>query len=90
MHIDGAVAYPEGELTLKQASRVLREGDQALAQGATTFDLARVTKVDSSALSLLLSWQRSAQARSLSVGFRNLPDSVHSLARLYGLADLIH
>lgn len=90
MRVENAVAYPEGELTLKQASAVLRAGEQALAQGATTFDLAQVTKVDSAALSLLLSWQRSAQARSLAIGFRNIPDNVLSLARLYGVADLIH
>ncbi|NTV95434.1 MAG: STAS domain-containing protein [Thiobacillus sp.] len=90
MRIENAVAYPEGALTLKEASQALQDGEQALAKGATVFDLAEVTKVDSSALSLMLSWQRQAQARSLPLGFRNIPDSVHSLARLYGLADLIH
>lgn len=90
MRIEDGVAYPEGPLTLKEASGALQDGRQALAQGASVFDLARVTKVDSSALSLMLSWQREAQARAGSVGFRNVPDSVHSLARLYGLADLIH
>ena len=56
----------------------------------SVLDLAGVTKVDSAALSLLLSWRRQAQARAQALSFRNLPDSVHSLARLYGLADLIH
>ncbi|TCJ18528.1 STAS domain-containing protein [Parasulfuritortus cantonensis] len=90
MRIEDTVAYPEGALTLAEATRALQEGEQALARGVTVFDLAGVTKVDSSALSLLLSWQRRAQARSQPLSFRNLPESVHSLAGLYGLADLIH
>lgn len=90
MRVDDIVAYPEGALTLDEASRMLLEGRQALAEGATVFDLSQVTQVDSSALSLLLSWQRFAQARPQSLRFRNIPDSLHSLARLYGLADLIH
>jgi phospholipid transport system transporter-binding protein len=90
MRVEDGVAYPEGALTLKEASGALLDGEQALAQGVALFDLARVTQVDSSALSLILSWQRSAQASSHTIGFRNIPDSLHSLARLYGLADLIH
>ena len=90
MQVADGVAYPEGALTLAEATRSLAEGRQALAQGATVFDLARVSQVDSSALSLMLSWQREAKAAALSIDFRNIPDSLHSLARLYGLADLIH
>lgn len=89
MQIEDAVAYPEGALTLAEATRALAEGRQALAQGATVFDLGRVSQVDSSALSLMLSWQREAQAGSIALNFRNIPDSLHSLAHLYGLAELI-
>lgn len=89
MQVENAVAYPQGSLTLREASQVLRDGEQALADGVTMFDLAQVTQVDSSALSLILSWQRKAEERSQALAFRNVPDSLHSLARLYGLADLI-
>lgn len=90
MRVEVPVAYPEGELTLQAASAALHEGEQALAQGVAVFDLAGVTQVDSSALSLLLSWRRKAAEHSQSVSFRNVPESLHSLARLYGLSDLIH
>jgi phospholipid transport system transporter-binding protein len=89
MRIENAVAYPEGALTLGEAGRALLDGEQALAGGVTVFDLANVTQVDSAALSLLLSWRRQAQTRSLPLSFRNAPDSLHSLARLYGLSELI-
>ena len=53
-------------------------------------DLAAVTEVDSSALSLLFEWQRAARsAQQLQISFRNLPESLKSLAALYGVAELI-
>ncbi|MFA5082187.1 MAG: STAS domain-containing protein, partial [Hydrogenophilaceae bacterium] len=64
MRVEDTVAYPEGALTLNEASVALREGEQALAGGVAVFDLAQVSQVDSSALSLLLSWQRKAEERS--------------------------
>jgi len=90
MRVEDIVAYPEGALTLNEARQSLLDGEQALAQGVTVFDLIQVTQVDSSALSLIMSWQRKAQESSRPLSFRNIPDSLHSLARLYGLADLIH
>ncbi len=90
MRVEDVVAYPEGPLTLNEASRALLDGEQALVAGVIVFDLSGVTQVDSSALSLLISWRRLAQLRSRTLSFRNIPDSMHSLARLYGLADLIH
>jgi phospholipid transport system transporter-binding protein len=90
MRVEDVVAYPEGPLTLKEAPRALLDGEQALVAGVIVFDLSGVTQVDSSALSLLISWRRQAEQRSRTLSFRNIPDSMHSLARLYGLADLIH
>jgi phospholipid transport system transporter-binding protein len=52
-------------------------------------DLAAVTEVDSTALSVLFEWRRAAQQRNLKISFRNLPSSMQSLAALYGVADLV-
>lgn len=90
MRVEADVAYPEGALTLNEASLSLLEGEQAMAEGATAFDLAAVTQVDSSAISLLLSWRREAQRLSKPLDFRNIPESLHSLIRLYGLDELLH
>jgi phospholipid transport system transporter-binding protein len=89
MRVADGCAYPEGALTLAEARAALAEGVEALAQGAGAFDLAGVTQVDSSALSLLLSWRRAAQAQSRPLAYRNVPDSLLSLAALYGLTDLV-
>ena len=57
-------------------------------EGVTLVDLAGVTEVDSSAVSLLLEWRR--QVKGAALRFANLPPALKSLADLYGVAfDLI-
>lgn len=52
-------------------------------------DLAQVESVDSAAVSLLLSWLRRAQRNNVAISFANIPDNLLSLARLYGVAELL-
>ncbi len=85
MKVDAGVAYLSGDLVLDRATALLAEGLAALAAGARVFDLDDVGNVDSSALSLLLSLRRGAGSDA--VTFRAMPDSLLSLARLYGIAD---
>jgi phospholipid transport system transporter-binding protein len=65
--------------------------NQGLAlQGGRTelvVDLAQVEAVDSSALSLMLAWLRTAQRSNVKLAFVNTPDNLLSLAELYGVAD---
>jgi len=85
MRVHEGVAAFEGDLILDQASRLLAEAEAALAQGARVFDFSRVGHMDSSALSLMLSLRRRAADRP--VEFRAVPESLSSLAKLYGIAD---
>ena len=87
MRVEERVAYPEGPLTLAVAAAALIDGVTAVRAGATVFDLRGVTQVDSAALSLLLSWRREALSTASPLHFLHLPDSLRSLARLYGLAE---
>lgn len=89
MRRDGRVLILEDELTLEHARRLLGMGSEALAQGVTDIDFAHVGKVDSSALSLMLAWRRRAQATGTQLKFRNVPDSLMSLAKLYGVDTLL-
>lgn len=50
-------------------------------------DLAQVEAVDSAAVSMLLGWLRNAQRHGAKLIFVNVPDNLHSLADLYGVAD---
>lgn len=52
-------------------------------------DLAEVSDVDSSAISLVFEWLRQAQDRNIRLTFSNLPQTFISLATLYGVSELI-
>ena len=77
-----------GAVTLANAVALCDEGRRQLAADMV-IDLTAVTEVDSTALSVLFEWRRAAREKNLQVSFRNLPDSMKSLAALYGVADLV-
>jgi phospholipid transport system transporter-binding protein len=79
------VVMLEGDLVLDNATRLLAAGEAAINAGSTVFDLAGVGRMDSSALSLLLALRRRADGKTLQ--FKNVPENLTSLARLYGIAD---
>lgn len=79
----------EGPLTIENIGEVLEESERLFTAREITVDLAGVTDVDSSAVSLLLQWQRAARAAGRTVSCLNLPGNLKSLAVLYGVAELI-
>ena len=85
MRVESGVALFEGDLVLDRATRLLAEAEAALAAGATVFDLSRVGHMDSSALSLMLSLRRRAAGKAIE--FRAVPESLSSMAKLYGIAE---
>jgi phospholipid transport system transporter-binding protein len=89
MRRDGERIVLSGPVTLANVAALLEEGRRHLAEGAGTIDLAGVTELDSSALALLLAWLREARAGGRAVAFANLPESLQTIARLYGVEDLL-
>ncbi|MCL2589402.1 MAG: STAS domain-containing protein [Betaproteobacteria bacterium] len=81
-----SVVKLEGALTLETVTACL---GRALPAGDLVFDLGSVTRVDSSALALLLAWLRRAKARGSAVELRALPEPLLALARLYGIDTLL-
>jgi len=57
--------------------------------GSTPLDLTAVSDVDSSALSVILAWLRTANARGLTLRLVNPPANLISLAALYGVSELL-
>ena len=78
-----------GPLTLSSVAAALDEGNAAIAEGARTVDLGEVGELDSSALALLLAWLREAKRRDASLSFTRLPEGLTTIARLYGVAELL-
>jgi len=85
---DGRCAV-QGPITIENVLSLLAEGNGLFTAAQATVDLAGVTEVDSSALSLLLEWRREAARNGRSLHFRNLPANLKSLAELYGVTELI-
>jgi phospholipid transport system transporter-binding protein len=78
-----------GPVTLANAAGLLEEGRRHLAEGVASIDLGEVTEMDSAALALCLAWLRDARAAGRSLAFANLPESLQTIARLYGVHDLL-
>ena len=76
-------------LTHASAKAALAAGLSRIAAGATGVDCAPLTQFDSSALAVLLAWQRAAQARGQTLDVVNLPAALASLARAYGIDPLL-
>lgn len=58
-------------------------------QDELVIDLSGITEVDSSAVSMLLEWQRQADKKQQQLHFVNVPQSLRSLIQLYGVSELI-
>ena len=52
-------------------------------------DLGGVTEMDSALLALLLAWLRDAHSRDRPLEFVNPPESLRTIARLYGVDGLL-
>lgn len=72
---------PGPSITHEGYAAIRRSVMDALASGETTLDFAEVTKVDSSAVALVLAARRRAPELKV-VG---APDDLKALVRLYGL-----
>ena len=86
---EGERMVVSGALTLANVAAVLRDGNAAIGEGVRTVDLAEVGELDSSALALLLAWLREAKRQNRSLTFANLPQGLTTIARLYGVAELL-
>ncbi len=79
-----------GPITFHNAVTLLAEGNGLFTAPQLTIDLEGVTEVDSSAVSLLLEWRREAGRHGRSVRFVNLPPNLTSLAKLYGVTEMLN
>jgi phospholipid transport system transporter-binding protein len=78
-----------GNIEMDNANTLLKLSEALVLPGQAVVDFAKVAEVDTSAVSLMLEWQRRAQAENKQISFVNLPKSLTSLTALYGVADLV-
>jgi len=86
---DGQFALA-GDLVFDSAPRLLVEGDAAFgALRRADVDLARVGRIDSAGLALLLEWSIEARAAGRAVGYRNMPAGLTALAGISDVSELL-
>ena len=86
---EGGRILVSGPVTLANVAVVLEEGRRHLEEGVRAVDLGEITEMDSSLLAVMLAWMRDAKARGGELVFANLPESLRTIARLYGVDALL-
>lgn len=79
----------EGRLTMSTVPALYAAGLEYLAKEDLLVDWSKVEAVDSAAVSMLLGWTRAAKANQRDLRVANLPENLLSLARLYGVAEML-
>ena len=78
-----------GRLTIATVPALFESGLRHLASEDLLVDFSQVEAVDSAAVSMLLGWTRAAQRSQHTLRVTALPEDLLSLARLYGVAELL-
>jgi phospholipid transport system transporter-binding protein len=78
-----------GPVTLDNVAAVVEDARRHLEEGVRTVDLGEVTEMDSSLLAAMLAWVRDARRRGRELVFTNIPESLRTIARLYGVESLL-
>jgi phospholipid transport system transporter-binding protein len=87
IRVSGNTLAVDGPMTAATARALLAEGQPGT--GAWVVDLSAVSHADSSGLAVLLAWLRTSREAGGSLKFVGLPESLQSLARLYGIDTLL-
>lgn len=75
----------EQAITMQNALQVKKEGLASIDAGDVKISLSSVKTVDSSAVSVMLSWIRHAKEKNLPLRIQSVPPSLDSLLSLYGI-----
>ena len=73
---------------MQNALRLKKEGNVAIDAGDVEIDLSAVKRVDSSAVSVMISWIRYAKEKDIALRIRKMPATLDSLLSLYGIHTL--
>lgn len=86
---EGERLMVSGPLTIATVPALFESGLKHLASEDLLVDMSGVEAVDSAAVSMLLGWTRAVQRGQRNLRVAGLPADLLSLARLYGVAELL-
>lgn len=91
--LEGDRLQVTGNVTIATVSALFGAGlktrENGKVSGDMVVDFAKLEKVDSSAVSLMLAWLREAKRNKVNLRFIHVPGNLMSLAKLYGVAELL-
>lgn len=76
----------EGSITINNVVALKDQGIALFEGNSLVIDLAGVTEVDSSAISMFFEWLREANREDCELKFINVPENIESLIQLYGVS----
>lgn len=80
---------PGASITISNAKAKVEAGIEAIGKQQLQFDLSGVTTFDSSAVVVLLAWQRAAEGKGQKLQLTGVPEGLSGLATLYGVTSLL-
>ena len=80
----------EGPITINNVVAMTRQGISFFEGQMLAIDLANVTEVDSSIVSMLLEWLREANKNGHHLHYINMPENLKSLLQLYDVLEFFH
>lgn len=83
------MSFVPTSLTMNEAELVLAQGLQSISAGDTQIDLGALQHFDSAAVATLLAWQRAAAKQGKTLHVTQPPSGLDSLAKLYGVDQLL-
>ena len=86
---EGVRMMLQGNLDMKTVPALFATGLKHLVSENLQVDFSRVEAVDSAAVGMILGWARAAQQGQRDFRVQGLPTDLLSLARLYGVAELL-
>lgn len=81
--------HVSGRLTIDTAAALFNISSQLAGEADVVIDLAQIEVVDSAAVSLLIGWLRAARRGNVNLCYAHVPENLLSLAKLYGVLDLL-
>jgi phospholipid transport system transporter-binding protein len=89
LRLDGNRLALSGPITIETYRAVRDAAAPYVGKADIVIDWSAVSEVDSSAIALLLAWQRDSARLKAAVQSTEVPQSLIALADLYSLTDLI-
>ncbi|MBL8496532.1 STAS domain-containing protein [Nitrosomonas sp. JL21] len=79
----------QGPITIDNVVDITERGKAYLDRPRQVVDLQQITSVDSSVISMMLEWLRTARLQGCQLQFINLPPNLATLIQLYGIVEMI-